>query len=456
MHKKNTIPTLLGVIILVLGTVAGVFLIRNTSIFKIGADASAAAKNIRVSNISDSNATITWTTDKPTAGFIVWGTSQGSLTKTENENTSGQKYYNHSINLSGLSPSTKYFYKINSEGSTFDNGGIPWQFTTGSTLSSSKDSMLVSGTVINASGVPEKRALIYADLGGYLLSTLTSDTGNFVFQIASARTADLSNYITLDPAQTLIQISVQAPPDGIASAQVFPQSGNPVPPIIIGQTYDFRSEPANNLGPNPGANLNLPQDVTKQSKIDVSVPATTPKPTSVILESLSEGEVVTTDKPQFFGKGPGGTTLTITVHSDQTLTGNVQIPQTGSWSYAVPANLAPGTHTVTISWVDVTGITRFLTRDFVVSASDNPAFTASGSGATPTPTPTSTAIASASPTAAPIITATPVPTKTPSPTPAETTMPVPVTGDLTPTLLLFIMGLVVMTFSFVVWKVAEN
>jgi hypothetical protein len=29
-------------------------------------------------------------------------------------------------------------------------------------------------------------------------------------------------------------------------------------------------------------------------------------------------------------------------------------------------------------------------------------------------------------------------------------------GDLTPTLLLFIMGLAVMTFSFVVWKIAEN
>lgn len=456
MLKKNTIPTILGVIILVLGTVAGVFLIRNTSVFKIGADASVAAKNIRVSNISDSSATITWTTDKPTSGFIIWGTSEGSLNRTENEDSTTQKYYSHSVNLSGLSASGKYFYKINSEGSTFDNGGIPWQFTTGTTLSSNKDSVLLSGSVINASGTAEKRALIYADIGGYLLSTLTSDTGNFVFQIASARTADLSNYVQIDPAQTLIQISVQAPPDGVASAQIFPQSANPVPPIIIGQTYDFRNEPINNQGANPGASLNLPQDTTKQSKIDISIPSQTPKPTSVILESISEGETITTNKPQFFGKGPSGTTLTITVHSDQTLSGNIQIPKTGSWQYAVPANLSPGTHTITISWVDVTGITRFLTRDFVVQASDAPSFTASQSGSTPTPTAVPTVAPSSSPSTAPVITATPIPTKTPSPTPAETAMPVPVTGDLTPTLLLFIMGLVVMTFSFVVWKVAEN
>jgi hypothetical protein len=450
MVKKNTIPTILGVIILILGAFAGVFFLKSSTTFKIGADAAAAPKNIRVANITDSSATISWTTDKATVNFLLWGTAAASVTKTENEDSSGAKFFSHSITLTGLAANTTYFYKINSDGATYDNSGTAWQFKTGASLGSVKNSLLMSGSVINASGTPEKRALVYADIGGYLLSTQTSDTGNYVFQLASARTTDLQAYAEVEPSQTLVQISVQATPTGISSAQIYPQSGNPVPPMIIGQTYDFKNEPVNNAGDIPDADLNLPQDEEKQSKFNVTVPDETPKPTSVILESLADGEVITSTQPQFFGKGPEGVQLVIEVHSEESIKANVNIPESGSWSYEVPTDLAPGEHTITISWVDLSGITRFLTRNFVVKAGEIPAFTASQSGSTATPSPTT--VASGSPTPVPSVTASP----TLSPTATPTALPVPVTGDLTPTLLLFIMGLVITSFSFIVWKVAEN
>ena len=428
MIKKSTIPTILGVIILLAGMFTGVYFLRSAQIFKIGASTDAAPKDIRVSNISDSAVTISWTTDKTTSGFLTWGPSQGDTSKIENENSSGQKYFSHSISITGLTAKTNYYYKINSDGATFDNGGIAWQFTTGNSLDINKNSILISGTVINASGNPEVKALVYASLNGYLLSTLTSDTGNYIFQLGSARTPDLSNYATIDIASTLVQISVVAPPDGVASAQIFPQSGNPTPAIVIGQVYDFRSSPANSSSAVPGANLNLPQTITQSSKFNVDVATASAKPTSVILESLTQGETVTSTQPQFFGKGPGGEAITITVHSQNPVTETVQIPKTGSWSYTTPTNLDPGNHTISISWIDASGITRLLTRDFVVKAGEVPSFTASQSGTLTTSTPVATA----------------------------TAMPVPVTGDLTPTLILFMMGLAVITFSFVVWKLAEN
>jgi hypothetical protein len=448
MIKKSTIPTILGIIVLVVGAFAGVFFLRNSTVFKIGADAAATPKNIRVGNITDTSATLSWTTDKASINFLVWGTSAGSVNKTQNEDTTGQKYFTHSITLTGLTTNTTYFYKINSDGTMFDNSNAPWQFKTGPSLGEPGGSILISGSVINASGTPEKKALVYADIGGYLFTTQASDTGNYVFQIGSARTADLQESVQVDPSKTVIQISVQATPSGIASAQIFPQSANPVPPIIIGQTYDFRNEPVNNQGIIPSADLNLPQDAVKESKFDITVPNETAKPTSVILESLSEGETVTSTQPQFFGKGPGGTEITITVNSEEEITDNVQIPQNGSWSYEVPTDLAPGNHSITISWIDVSGITRFLTRNFVVKAGEVPAFTASESGSTPIPTPTLSASAT------PKASITPTPTGTPEST--ATALPVPVSGDLTPTLLLSIMGLVVLTFSFIVWKTAEN
>jgi hypothetical protein len=451
MKKKNTIPTILGIIVLLLGSLAGVFLINSAQIFKIGADVSAKVKNIRVANISDNSATISWTTDKETSGYVIWGNSEGNIDKIVNEDVGTQKYFSHSVSLTGLAPETKYFYKINSDGTVFDNSGIPWQIVTGPTLSSNKNSFLVSGNVINASGQAEKKALVYIDIAGYLFSTESSETGNYVFQIGGARTNDLRSYTSIDGTQTLLQLSVQAG-DGVASAQIFPGSANPVPAIVIGSTYDFRNLPANSQGNSPNASLSLPNDSPEGSKFNVTVPDQSQKPTSIILESLSEGEVITSQEPQFFGKGPEGTTLTITVHSETPINGIVQIPKNGSWSYAVPTNLEPGPHTITISWIDVSGITRFLTRNFVVKAGEVPAFTASDSGNITTPTP------SLIPSGSPLATLKPnaTPFRSPTPLASASAMPVPVTGDLTPSLILFMMGLAVVVFSFVVWKVAES
>jgi len=446
MIKTNKIPTILGIIILLVGTFAGVFFLNMTQVFRIGADALATPKNIRIGNITDTSATISWSTDKETAAFITWGDSASNIQKIENETANNQKFFNHTIDITGLKANTPYFFKINSDGTSYDNGNIPWQFTTGAALAVNQASMPVSGSVMTTSGQPSSHAIVYLTVGGYLMSTLTSSSGNFVFQLGSVRKPDLQSYLTVDPAQTLLEISVVGGPGETASANIFPQSARPIPTIVFGQVYDFRNLTANGDGQSPNADLNLPNNATVSSKFNVATTSGTPAPTSVILESLTEGEVITSTQPQFFGKGPSGESITITVHSQDPVTQTVQIPKTGSWSWSVPTNLAPGAHTITVSWVDSTGITRLLTRDFVVQAGELPSFQASGSAATPT--------ASATPIASGA--ATPKPTLTPKPTATATAKPVPVTGDLTPTLLLFMMGIAVSVFSFAIWKLAEN
>ncbi len=438
MKKKNNIPTILGVAILLVGVFAGVFLLNMRQIFKIGADTSVSPKDIRVSNISDTLATISWTTDKETSGFVSWGESQGSVGNIETESEDNQKFFTHTVTISGLKASGTYYYKISSDGTNFDNGGIPWQFTTGQPLGLNKNSTLISGSVVTSSGLPAKRALVYATLSGYLLSTLTSDTGNFVFQLSGVRTTDLSSYQKIDPASTLIEISVQAGVDGSASAQIFPRSANPIPAMILGQVHDFRGLPASSDGQNPDANLTLPENITSESKFNVATQSGTPNPTSVILENLNEGEIVTSTQPEFFGKGPGGEEITITINSETPVTETISIPSDGSWNWSPPSSLAAGAHAITITWKDATGITRSLTRNFVVQAGEAPAFTASESGSTPSPTISSS------------------PTPTPAPTPAATAQPIPDTGSLTGTLLLSIMGVAVLLFSFAIWKVADN
>jgi hypothetical protein len=449
MIKRNKIPTILGIIILLAGTFGGVFFLQKSQVFKIGASTTVTPKDIRVSNLTDTSATITWTTEGQTADFISYGDTQ-SVGNIENETQDNQKFFTHSITLTGLKAGTTYFYKINSEGTTFDNNGIPWQFATGPALSENQNTITVSGSVLTAAGQPAQRAIIYITVNGYLLSTLTSDSGTFVLQLGQVRTSDLSSYANIDMAQTLLEISVQAETGETASAQIFPQSANPVPTLILGQTQDFRSLQPLQEGQNPNANLNLPATATQESKINVGSTAASSTTKSVILESLTEGETVTTTQPQFFGKGPSGENITITVHSQDVISGSVKIPTSGSWAWSPPTNLAPGAHSITISWIDSTGITRSLTRDFVVQASEGPAFVASPSGTTPTPTPT------LSPTPTIRATATPTPLPTLISSPSATKKPVPVTGDLTPTLLLSIMGIAIIVFSVFVWRFSET
>ncbi len=430
MIKRKKIPTIIGIIVLVLGTFLGTFLLNSKQIFRLGAAGENAPKDIRVSNIDDSSFTVNFVTDKEVSSFLIYGNkiSDKSL-----------KSLTHSITINNLKANQIYFYKINSGGTIFDNGGIPWQIKLGPDIGSSTFNSLASGSVLTASGTPVNHAIIYANIKGYLLSTLTSETGNFVFQLGTARTSDLESYQIINPNETLIELSVQAGGGQVSSAQVYPKSANPIPPIIIGQTQDFRNLDGNSGGSSPNANLALPTDNPQESRFNVPDVGTPIPATTVILENIDNGETITSTQPEFMGKGPAGIVINILLESENPINSSVSVPNNGSWSWSPPTNLTPGPHTITLSWKDISGITRSLKRTFIVQAAELPSFEASESGTFLTPTP----IASPKPTA-----------KAGSPTP--TPKPIPETGSLTPTFLLSIMGVVVLLLSLTIWKIAEN
>jgi hypothetical protein len=440
--KRNKLPTILGIVVLLLGTFFGVFLINSRQIFRLGAEGETSPKDIRVSNVTDTSLTISWVTDVESAGFVVWGASDSTVNSVEKE--SDLKSFTHSVTIDALKPETRYFYKINSDGALVDNKGIPWQTATGASLGLNKNSLLISGSVLTATGQPVKKSLVYANIGGYLFSTLSSDTGNYVFQLASTRSSNLSSYLQVSESQTPVEIFVQAGALGISSAQIFPQSAKPAPPLILGQTHDFRSLPASKSDGVPTASVDLPTDSEADSKF--SVPDDINKPTSsavVTLENIDEGESVTSTQPEFFGDGPTGTTLTIKVESENPITEEVKVASNGSWKWTPPEGLAAGVHKITITWKDINGITRSLTRNFVVQAGEAPAFEASNSATTTTSTPTATATAKSTA------------TSTAKATTIATSPPTPETGSLTPTMLFTILGLGVTALSFAIWKYAD-
>ncbi|MEK7112803.1 MAG: fibronectin type III domain-containing protein [Patescibacteria group bacterium] len=445
--RRSKIPTIFGIFILVLGLAAGVLLVRGQKFFRLGATAEFAPKDVRISNIADTSFTISWVTDKETSGFIKWGQNKDSLEKTELDEIKSQSFV-HLLTLRGLSPETSYFFKINSGGEDFDSGGIPWQVTTGSSLDTPAKTSLVSGVVLTSTGQPAKNALLYLTVGGgSLLSTIASQNGTWVVPISSARTQDFSDYVVIEEKNSLIEISVNAGPDGVATAQIYPQSARPAPSIILGQVHDFKNLPPSAVSEIPKASIGLPEESTPSSGFEVEEKPTTPSVKTVTLESVDEGEIVTSTDPEFFGEGPAGVTLTISLESEP-ITDTVAVPSNGDWKWSPPQGLTEGAHKITITWRDSSGILRILTRTFIVQAAEGPAFES-----TPSASPTSTPQVSptASPTPSPTATGTTIPTA-----PATSTAaPVPESGSLTPTIALSIMGVGVLAFAFFVWKKSE-
>jgi len=428
--QKSKIPTIIGIFILLSGIVTGVLLVNSKQIFQLNASNEETPQNVRVSNVTDTSLTITWTTAKESLGIVKWG--KGGTFNFSESDSLGSKNYLHSVTLRELEPGTTYFFKINSGGNDYDNAGSPWEATTGITLEPSA-TILASGQILTGTGQAAKNALVFLTVGGgSLLSTTTSANGNWVATLSLARNKDLESLVTIDKMTTLVEISVNAGPNGIASAQIYPQAANPTPTMVLGESYDFKNLPPNESTANPEVELAVPNATEKPSAFDFAQTTATPSAKTVTLESIKEKEVINTTNPEFFGSGPKGTTLTVTVESENPQTANVKVASDGSWKWSPPEGLAPGEHTVTIKWLDTSGILRQLTKTFIVQAAEGPAYVA-------TP--------SASITASPKATAT-----------IKATAPSEITdsGSLTPTLVLSIMGVGVVAFAVLLWKQAET
>jgi len=352
--NKLKLPTLIAVIVLTMGLAAGVLLLQSKQIFKLGASPDIAPKDVRITNITDTSFTVSWTTDKKTSGFIIWGKTEqlGQTTIPENQ---GLKNV-HSITTRQLSLETAYFLKINSNANEFDNSGIPWRMKTGPSLKILSVPGIISGSILTATGQPAAEVTVFVSAGGISpLSATTSQDGS------------------------------------------------------------------------------LPEESTPSSGFEIPEEIATPSGETISIESISEGETISSTEPEFFGKGPSGTIITITIESDP-ISAQTTVNSSGNWNWNPPEELEEGTHQITLSWKDSNDILRTLTRNFIVQAAEGPAFESTPS-AEPTASPSPSPTPSASPSASPRV-------SLPS---TESGTPIP--GTLTPTLVLFTIGTGLLTLS---------
>lgn len=350
--STQRIPTLLGIIILAVGLVGGIFLANSvTTGFLPRASPETTPKDLKVTNITDTSFTVSWVTDNKTTGYIKYGTSATAITTVITDDRdlitgSVGQYRTHHVTVRGLSPSTPYYYKIGT-GTTelYDDSGKPYQTRTTTPITSAAKTLygeVLSGTT-GASG-----ALVYIS-GDTIspLSTITQTGGSFALSLAIARAKDgVSSANTAD--ETKISLLVVSPTDNTTSiVDATIGLGQPFPDITLGRNENLSSPTQTPMPVSENTSVNAQSKFTSQLLSPPTEIAPTLSPLA-ITAPISD-TVFTLPRPQMTGTATKSATVTLAIAGPTTLNTSSKSSATGAWAYTPSVNLKNGAYTLTAS-----------------------------------------------------------------------------------------------------------
>lgn len=401
-------PTLIGLILITAGTIITTLLVKNDAIFQIKAGPGDNPKNIKISNISDSSFTVSYTTDDQVIGTVSYGIDSNnldSITLDDRDQLSQNisRYEAHSITLRNLESDTKYYFNITSGNKKYLNNGSNFEVFTGSGITENPSSQIpISGKVILPNGNIPKDGLVYAKTSeSQLISALLKEDGTYTIPLNTLRNTNLSEYVKID-SNTLINIDIYAE-SLFSSVSVSSAEISPVPLVTLSGSFDF-SNASND--PTPGKTDQTGGFPTfGNTKSDSGDPKILTPDTGENLES----------QPVFEGTAQPNETVELTIHSDENIKTQIKTDAKGNWKYAPTSELSPGEHTITITTKNKNGILKTITQSFIVSAD--------GGRISHTPTPTTAIKISPSPIPTVIITPTIAPTLTFETSPIPTLPP---------------------------------
>jgi len=450
---SKRIPTIIALILLVVAMGGGWWYLNKE---RPVATADEKPQAVRVTNVADNKFSVTWTTSGVTVGEIEWGVAGEKLSHLASDDRDTtkepQKYQTHHITISELQPSTQYVFRIISgeKKVRFDDNGSPYKVQTGPSIAITPPAHSFYGQVETETGQPLGGAIVYLLIPGAApVSVLTKSSGGYSLSLSTIRAADLTKYVSYDPKATVVGVTVTTGKVE-SSASVATANAAPAPTIVMGRDNTLPAkEPQVAQVEEASQEAKTVQTGETPTVFNVEPLGEVPGESGqvILLSPTEEGETVATDRPEIFGVGPAQTVISITLHSATPYSDTVVVDSAGEWAWTPPANLEPGEHTLTIAYVDLAGLERVITRNFVVqpALAEEPAFEATPSASTtPTPKPSATATFKPSPTPQIDVNSQATPAASPREVIPSTESGVPVSGVMTPTVLTVMLGFVIM------------
>ncbi len=375
---NRRIPTVFGIGFVILAIALTTFILRSQTNLKSKASNSEEPHNVKVTNLSDSSFTLTYQTDATTSGSVNYG-QRKELGNTQLEDLDKKKgnlspKNVHSITVEKLTPATKYYLVVVSSQNTFLNNGVPFEISTGPSISSpSAAQTVIKGKVILPDGNAPNEALVYLSTdNSQLLSTTVAKDGEFNFSLKGLRTDDLSSYFKLEENTVFKLLAINK---SLKSIVLFSgRETNLIPTITLSNDYDFTKDfvAIASKSAQPG----FPSTTTKSKNLKPQI--LTPK----------KDQSFTDQQPQFRGISSPNEDVEITIRSQENIQAQVTADSNGNWTYRPQKKLSPGQHTITIKTRDSFGILTTLMQSFTVFAQESQVSESATPSATSISTPT--------------------------------------------------------------------
>lgn len=243
IFTKVRFPTWFGLGLLTLGLIGGVVLVITPQVFRSQASITNTPKDVTITNLTATSATVSWLTDQPASGFAEIGTtsSLGTVNKDDRDQSTPGNYKIHFVTLLNLSPQTSYYLKITSGANIFPLTN-PLSFTTAANNLPSNYQPLI-GTVVNQNNQPINEALLILNIeGAQTLSAVTKVSGNFILPLADLKSSDLSQNFQLTKTNAIIDVITAEKHSKILITLPYLDL---LPAIIAGQDLDLRNQVVN-------------------------------------------------------------------------------------------------------------------------------------------------------------------------------------------------------------------
>ena len=195
MKAKNFFSTLILLAMLVIIPVSTTILLNNGFEMRISALESDEPTNVFITDIKDKSFKVVWITEKEVIGQVKLADSS---IFSEDISTSY-----HSVFVTGLTPSTRYTFKLISNAKEFlDKNGNEYSLRTAS-FGAKESNFLIYGQVFSVDGkTVQQFGLITLELNnGYntsqTVSSLINENGGFQMNLGGMLTDDLSSQFSL-------------------------------------------------------------------------------------------------------------------------------------------------------------------------------------------------------------------------------------------------------------------
>lgn len=243
---KLKIPTLLGLAVILSSLGVGVYLTLQNQYLVARATPETQPKNITISNIEDTQLTISWQTDTAVPGFVTIGPKGASMETVldDRDQSVPLPHQTHLVTIKNLTPATTYQYRIVSGKNKTE---ITEVISAPATLSKNGFKAIVGSILANDQ--PLQEGIVYLAISGATIqAALVKDFGNFIIPIAKMRQDSLQG-IFQPTKQTTAKITVTSPLGLATIIFNLTDEGEPLPTVKIGQQLDLTTSPTSSKNP---------------------------------------------------------------------------------------------------------------------------------------------------------------------------------------------------------------